>query len=92
MNPVEYSAQLCRVYRDGIYTSIIIYLLAFLIGIFLNRKENAKKLIKYFIGAGVSFSSAYLCREETIWLVPFLLIITIVTIIPNYLNKKYYYI
>lgn len=88
INPVEYSVQLCRVYRDGIYASLILFLSAFLIGIFLNRKEKATKQIKYFVGAGIAFSAAYLCREETIWLAPFILIITAVTIIPNYLNKK----
>ena len=29
INPVEYSVQLCRVYRDGLYTSLILFLLAF---------------------------------------------------------------
>ena len=87
-NPIEYSMQLCRVYRDGIYSSLILFLLSFLIEIFLNRKENAKKQIKYFIGAGLSFTSCFLCREETIWLLPFIIIITLCTIIPNYFNKK----
>lgn len=89
LNPVEYSAQLCRAYRDGLYTSLILFLLSFLIGIFINREEkNLEKQIKYFIGIGITFSAAYLCREETIWLVPFILVITIATIIPKYLNKK----
>ena len=88
INPVEYSVQLCRVYRDGLYTSLILFLLAFLIGIFINRKEGIKKQIKYFIGLGISFGATYLCREETIWLLPVILIMSIATIIPNYLNKK----
>lgn len=88
MNPIEYSAELSRVYRDGIYAALIIFLLAFSIGIFLNRKEKARVQVKYFIGLGLSFCAAYLCREETIWLLPFLVIITLVTIIPNFLNKK----
>lgn len=88
LNPVEYSSQLCRAYRDGIYMSLILLLTSFLIGIFLNRKESIKRQIKYFIGVGITFSATYLCREETIWLLPFILVITIVTIIPNYLNKK----
>lgn len=88
INPVEYSVQLCRVYRDGLYTSLILFLLAFLIGIFINRKKGIKKQIKYFIGLGISFGATYLCREETIWLLPVILIMSIATIIPNYLNKK----
>lgn len=71
-NPVEYSSELSRVYRDGIYMSLIIYLLAFSLGIFLSRKEEIKKQIKYFIGLGFSITATYLCREENIWLYPFL--------------------
>lgn len=88
INLVEYSAQLSRVYRDGIYAALILYLLAFLIGIFINRKENSKKQVKYFIGLGITFSATYLCREETIWLLPCILIVTLATIIPSYFNKK----
>ncbi len=88
INPVEYSAQLSRVYRDGIYAGLILFLLAFLIGIFINRKEDGKKQAKYFIGLGITFSATYLCREETIWLLPCILIVTLATIIPNYFNKK----
>ena len=88
INPVEYSAQLSRVYRDGIYAGLILFLLAFLIGIFVNRKEDGKKQAKYFIGLGITFSATYLCREETIWLLPCILIVTLATIIPNYFNKK----
>ena len=88
INPIQYSAQLSRVYRDGIYAALILYLLAFLIAIFINKKENCKKQVKYFIGLGIAFSATYLCREETIWLLPGILIITLVTIIPNYFNKK----
>lgn len=88
INPVEYSAQLSRVYRDAIYAGLILFLLAFLIGIFVNRKEDGKKQAKYFIGLGITFSATYLCREETIWLLPCILIVTLATIIPNYFNKK----
>lgn len=88
INPVGYSAQLSRVYRDGIYAALILYLLAFLIGTFINRKENGKKQVKYFIGLGITFSATYLCREETIWLLPCILIVTLATIIPSYFNKK----
>ena len=45
-NPIMYSTELCRVYRDGIYTSLIIFLISSIIGIFLERKENCFKLLK----------------------------------------------
>lgn len=88
LNPVEYSEDLSRVYRDEIYISLIMYLLAFSLGIFLCRKEKIKEQIKYYIGFGITISATYLCREETIWLVPFIIFILIATWIPILLDKK----
>ena len=87
-NPIEYSESLSRVYRDGIYMSLIMYLLAFGLGIFFTRKEEIKKQVKYFLGFGITMSAIYLCREETIWLIPFIILIFIVTLIPILLDKK----
>ena len=87
-NPVEYSESLSRVYRDEIYISLILYLLAFSFGIFFTRKENIKKQIKHFVGFGITLSAIYLCREENIWLVPFILFIFISTIIPTVKTPK----
>ncbi len=80
-NPITYSAELCRVYRDGIYSGLTMFLIGFAYIIFLNRRENIKKQIKYFVGLGITLSSLYLCREETIWLLPFVLMSTIITMI-----------
>lgn len=80
LNPITYSTELCRIYRDGVYASLILYLVSFIYAIFLKREEPAKKLVKYFIGLGFSFSAIYLCREETIWIMPFVIIATIITI------------
>lgn len=87
-NPIEYSSDISRVYRDGIYMTLIIYLLAFSLGIFLSRKENIKSQIKYFIGIGFSISATYLCREENIWLFPFIIFILGATIIPILIDKN----
>lgn len=87
MNPIEYSSSLSRAYRDEIYISLILYLLAFSLGIFFSRKEEIKKQIKYFVGFGISLSATYLCREENIWLLPFIVFMMFSTIIPVVLDK-----
>ena len=51
------------------------------------------KQLKYFIGLGTTISALYLCREESIWIFPFIIIATIITIISiikdlNIKNKK----
>ena len=80
-NPIIYSTELCRAYRDGIYLALIIYLIAFSFAIFLKRKEKLTKLILYSIGLGITIGSIFLCREEIIWIIPYLLISVIMTII-----------
>lgn len=80
-HPIIYSTELCRTYRDGIYLALIIYLIACTFGIFLNRKEKISKVIGYYIGLGFTIGAIYLCREEIVWLVPYLAISTLMTII-----------
>lgn len=80
-NPIMYSDNLLRPYRDNIYCSLIIFLIAFLIGIFINRKETPKKLIKYMVGLGLIISFIYTCREENLWIMPIIIVACLVTII-----------
>ena len=80
-NPVTYASDLLRVYRDGIYTSLILFLISFVFGIFLNYKESLKKIILYMIGFGLTFAAISICREETIWIMPFIIAATIMTIL-----------
>ena len=87
-NPIMFSTELCRLYRDGIYVSLLMFLISSVLGIFLNRKEKIKKLIIYYITLGLSFSFIYICREETIWIMPFLGISTLVTILFVIFEKK----
>lgn len=80
-NPVMFSSDLCRMYRDGIYTALVMFLVSAILGIFLNRKESVLKLVGYHIVLGLSFTSIFLCREETIWGMPFIVVSTIATIL-----------
>ena len=80
-NPIIYSTEICRAYRDGIYLALIIYLIAFSFAVFLKRKDTMSKLIWYYIGLGFTIGSIFLCREEIVWLIPYLLIFVIMTII-----------
>ena len=87
-NPIMFSTELCRLYRDGIYVSLLMFLINSILGIFLNRKEKIKKLIIYYITLGISFSCMYICREETVWIMPFLLISTTITILFMIFEKE----
>ena len=80
-NPITFCNELARVYRDGIYTSLIVFLIACTIGLFLNRKEKIRKIILYQIGLGITLSAIILCREETVWILPYLIGTILVNII-----------
>ena len=79
-NPIMYCSELIRVYRDGIYVSLIVFLIALTIGLFLNRKGKIRKIVLYQIGLGFALSAIYLCREDFIWIIPYLIGTVIITI------------
>ena len=79
-NPIIFSTELCRTYRDGIYLALIIYLLAFTFGIYIERKEKISKILWYYIGLGITIGSIYLCREEIVWIIPYLTVSLVITI------------
>ena len=88
-----YSLDLLRVYRDSIYSSFLLYVVGFAFEIFFNYREKVKTLVPYMIGFGVFSTWMAITREETIWISPFVLgssVITILFIIfdKECLNKK----
>ena len=87
-NPIIFSTELCRTYRDGIYTALIIYMITFTFGIYFNRKEKISKIIWYYIGLGFALGLIYLCREETIWILPYLVVSIVITIISIIKEKE----
>ena len=87
-NPVEYSTELSRVYRDGIYMSLVIFMIGQALGILFTIKEDLKVQRKYLIELGITISAMYLCREENIWIYPFLCFMIASIIIIILLDKK----
>ena len=70
--------QLLRIYRDGIFPALIILIFAGIIGMFLNRSDCKKMFICSAI-AGIGLSSAWQTREDTFWILPFVIIAGIIT-------------
>lgn len=73
-NPITFSTALTKVYRNGIYTSLIIFLIAIGMVLFYERRKNIKHICIYQIFLGIIISCVCLCREENVWLIPYLLI------------------
>lgn len=59
-----------RVYREFVYSSLTLYIVAFAIGFFLRLNKKLSYLITWSIGLGLSMGAFMLTREEGIWIYP----------------------
>ena len=73
-NPISYSDAFSFVYRDGLYTILILFFAAFSLGLFFHYKSKMKQVVSYSIAFGITFAAICLCREETVWLYPYVII------------------
>ncbi|WP_455631181.1 hypothetical protein [Megamonas sp.] len=77
-SPISYAIDTFqRAYRDDIYYSLILMLISAYIGIYLRIKENFE-VKRWIIIASVSFTLAWFCREDTVWIIPFMIFFSIV--------------
>ena len=79
-NPVMYDVELLRVYRDNINSSLLLYVIACGFGIFFHYKEKPKKIVPYMIGFGVFATWMAITREEAIWIAPFTIGSSVITV------------
>jgi len=77
-NPISYSDAFSFVYRDGVYTCLILFLFSFSLNLFFNYKNTFLKLIISSCLFGLVISAIYLCREETFILIPYLIVASII--------------
>lgn len=91
-NPIMFSSSFQRVYRNSLTPTLAIVLMSLFNIVLINRNEN--NVIKYVFGivlASIVFPFFYYVREDSIWLVPFILFysfIIIVSIINEILKNK----
>lgn len=79
-----------RIYRNSLTFSMVLLVLAGFIGIYLNLNEK-KKSIKWAILAGISLFLFWNLREDTIWIIPFCVVSSIVSsifIIIKFIKEK----
>ncbi len=91
-NPMSYSSpMMTRVIRAGIYPALTIFTISCAIALLARYKNPSGNLAVWSAGLGLSLSAFWLTREEGMWLVPALLIITGFTAVMIFLyeeNKK----
>ena len=77
-NTISWSEYTLRVYRDNIFPSLCLLCIIGMVGFCLRIHEPIKKSLFYIIIASISFTCAYLTREDGIWLLPFMICAIIV--------------
>jgi len=70
--------QILRIYRDGIFPALIIFILAGIIGVFLKKNDN-KKMLMCSILSGIGLSAAWHTREDAFWVLPFVIAAAVIT-------------
>ena len=69
-----------RVYRISIMPGVALLVAAFAIGAYLRRNQGTKKFLPWIIGEGLSLAFFYNIREDSIWIMPLILVILLIEI------------
>ena len=77
-----------KIYRGGLIITFALFVIACVIGLFSNRDEKLKKMLLWSIGLSLSLSFFWFIKEDSIWILPFVLGISIATIIWLLINKR----
>ncbi|MBS5983957.1 MAG: hypothetical protein KIC67_15245 [Clostridium butyricum] len=82
-----------RVYRNSISPAQVIFIIACFIGMYTRKYESTKKYAMWSISAGLTFICMWHNREDGIWILPFVIVSIIITIIcvwKKYINERKY--
>ena len=75
-NPISYTdGAMTRVMREGIYPALTILAVSCSIGLLVRCAYSLKNLTFWSLGLGFSLSAFWLTREESVWIMPSILII-----------------
>ncbi len=88
-NPIMYTKEILqRVYRNSLIPSFALLIIGSYIAIFLRRDKKIRYLIPWIIIQSISLSAFYYTREDSMWIVPFIIFMTICTIIAKVIKEK----
>lgn len=77
-----------KIYRGGTIVIFSILTMAMTIGLYANRFNKNKQMVKWAIFAGISLSFFWNLKEDSIWILPFILGMTFFTIIDLVKKRK----
>jgi len=85
MFSVEYTT---NVYRNAIIPPFVIFVFASFFSFYLNRFSNNSSYLKSAIASGVALLLFWYVREDSIWILPYVIGVIVVTVISIALNRK----
>ncbi len=81
-NPVSYAFwTLQRVYRNGITLAQAIVVIGSLFAMYQRRNKKVRDMLPFAIIGGLTLASLWLTREDGIWILPFVLVVTLIVLI-----------
>ena len=79
-NPLSFASEtLMRVYRNGITMSQVLIIIGSYIGMYMNRTDKKKTLFFALFG-GLGIGTMYHTREDAFWIMPFMIVVTMILI------------
>lgn len=89
-NPVTFSLDTFqRIYRNCLTPSQVLLIIGCAIIIYLNLKKD-KKILGWSIFYGLSLAFFYHTREDSIWIMPLVICLTLILLVIIYINNKKY--
>ena len=78
LNPFTYDYPMVgRIFRLGIYPTLGLLIFSCLTGLYLRLQNSLKKALPWSLGMGISLAAFWHTREESIWIVPSLVLVYI---------------
>lgn len=88
-NPVTTSINtLSRVYRNCLTPSQVLLIIGCCMQVYFKINEKTKTKYLWAILGGISLASFYNTREDSVWIIPFIMFFIIITIIKILINKE----
>lgn len=80
--PVSLTSELnLRVYREFVYFSLTLFIVAFSIGLFLRVGQKITEFLFWLIGLSISIGAFLITREEGVWILPALFVLFLTSIL-----------
>ena len=88
-NPVSYGQEtLQRVYRNSITASQVLIIFSAFFKMYLNRDKKITKMLPWALLGGFTLASFVNNREDWIWIMPFIIVVTMVIIVTIIMKNK----